>query len=162
MKHILTTTILVATAAFAFAEEKSITDKTRDAAREAKTAVVDAARNVSDATQAAWKKTKAYVSEDPATFREGANQTLTDLSAAIADVKSKAPPAPPKYFNTRIRSLDEQLDHAKGTLADLTPEQIKSRMSGPRHAFDKCVDGLESAVSEAKSEAVSLSKVPQK
>jgi ElaB/YqjD/DUF883 family membrane-anchored ribosome-binding protein len=169
MKLIFTIPLLVATATFACAEEKSLAEKTKEIARDAKEVVTDAARKAADATEAAWNKTeaawtktKAYVGEDPETYRDGANRALADLGGAIATVKTTAPADAPKYFQTRVQSLDEQLEHAKGALAGLTPGEMKFRASGPRYAFDRCVDGLEAAVHDAKSEAESLNKISQK
>ena len=84
MKNIITTTVLVATAFVAQADDRTITEKARDtvnvvvekskeAAIDTKDAVVSAAHTAERATRAAWGKTKAYVSDDMPSYREGAN-----------------------------------------------------------------------------------------
>ena len=95
MKHILTTAILVATAFAAQADEKTIPEKARDAAgtvvektkeiaRDAKEAVVDAAHHAGKATRSAWAKTKAYVSDDVPV-----NSAATGNSASAAHPRSR-------------------------------------------------------------------------
>ncbi len=173
MKSILTISILAATAALAVADEKPVSerardaasgvvDKTKEVARDATDAVVGAAHKVGNVTRAAWKKTKAAVSEDPITYREGATQTLRDLGREIGEVKATAPTTHPTYFHTRLQALDQQHEHLNAMLAKLTPEQIKVRMSGARYAFDESVEELEDAIDQTKKEAKTLAHVATK
>jgi gas vesicle protein len=173
MKSILTISILAATGALAFADEKpvaerardaasGVVDKTKEVARDATDAVVGAAYKVGNVTRGAWKKTKAAVSEDPIAFREGATQTLRELGREIGEVKTTAPTTHPAYFRTRLQALDQQHEHLNAMLAKLTPEQIKVRMSGARHAFDESVEDLEDAIDQARKEAKTLARVSVK
>ena len=173
MKSVLTTIVLAAAAALAFAEEKPVTEKLRDAAagavdttkdvaRDAKDAVVGAAKRAGAATRSAWRKTKAFVSEDAPTYRDGAAQTLTDLGREIREVKAKLPASYPAYFHTRLLALEQQYEFLGGHLSKLSSEQIKMRTSRERYAFDQCVGSLEEAIDQAKDEAESLSKAEQK
>ncbi len=167
MKHILTTTILVATAFVAQANEKSITEKardtagavvgkTREVARDTKDLVVGAARHAGRATREAWGKTKAYVSDDMPVYHGGANATLASLAREIAGLKAQTPNSAPAYFRTRLLALDEQHEHLAKRLALLSPEQFKDRASGPRYDFDQCVGDLEQAIDQANDGAGTL------
>ena len=169
MKHIFTTTIVVATAFVAQADDRTITEKaretanavvekTKEVARDTKDVVVGAAHSAERATRAAWGKTKAYVSDDMPAYREGANATLAGLAKEIAEVKAQTPKAVPAYFRTRVLALDEQYEDLSKRLARLSPEQIKDRSSGPRYDFDRCVGDLEQAIDQAKDGAGTLSK----
>lgn len=171
MKHAIT--MLAATAAFAFSEDKSVTekardtaagvvDKTREVARDAKDAVVGVANKVGDVTRSGWKKTKAYLSEDEPTYRDGAAQTLADLGKEIREVKAMTPSVHPPYFHTRLQALDQQHEYLGTHLTKLSSEHIKARLSGDRYAFDQCVENLEAAIDQARHEAATLSKVVQK
>lgn len=180
MKHILTTTILAATALFAQADDRSIPEKVRDAAdafvdktkevaRDTKDVIVGAAhdtkeataravRRANRATRAAWVKSKAYLSDEMPTYSEGASATLTSLAREIAETKAMTPSPTPIYFRTRLVSLDEQHELLTRLLSLLSAEQLKDRTAGPRHDFDECVADLEAAIDQAKDGADSLTK----
>jgi len=169
MKHILTITILAATAFFAQADDKpiaekahdageSIADKTKEVAHEAKDAIVDAARHADSAARAAWSKTVAYWSEDVPAYRGGASATLAGLAKQTADLKEQTPETAPAYFRTRLKALDEQQEHLAKTLASLSPEDLKNRSSGPRYEFDQGVADLEKAIDQAEGGVGAFSK----
>lgn len=180
MKHILTTTILAATALFAQADDRTIPEKVRDAAEavvdktkevaidtkdvivtaahDTKDATTRAARRANRATRAGWAKTKAYLSDEMPTYSEGANATLTNLAREIAETKAMTPNPTPVYFRTRLTSLDEQHELLTRLLSLLSPEQLKERNTGPRHDFDECVEDLEAAIDQAKDGADALTK----
>ena len=173
MKYILTTAILIATAFIAQADEKTITEKaratagtvvekTKEVARDTREAVGGAAHQAGKATRAAWAKTKAFVSDDLPVYREGANETLAGLSREIAEVKAQTPRPAPAYFNTRVLALDQQHEFLAKRLAQLSPEQLRDRASGPRHDFDRCVGDLEQAIDQAKDGAGTLAKTAVK
>lgn len=172
MKTILTTTICTALLTFvcvAADENKPLTerakdttnsviDKTKEVASDTKDAVVDAARNVGEATRTTWIKTKGYLSEDAVTYREGATQTLNELSGEITQLKAMVPAPHPEYFKTRIQALEQHHQQLSMDLAKLTPDDIKTRMSGMRHAFDQSLESLEEAINQAHKEAKRLGK----
>lgn len=106
-----------------------------------------------------WIKSKGYLSENETTFKEGAQQTLTDLGKEIDTVSTKAGATPPMYFQTRLQSLKQQHQHLAVMLSGLNGEAVKTRMSGPRYAFDKCVGSLEEAIDQADDEADVLAKI---
>ncbi len=106
-----------------------------------------------------WTKSKGYLSEDLPTYKAGAQQTLTDLGKEIDTVTTKAGATPPLYFQTRLQSLKQQHEHLGMKLAELDGAAVKTRMSGPRYAFDRCVASLEAAIDQADDEADVLAKV---
>ena len=173
MKHILTTAFLTAFACIAQADDRSIpkkardtkdtvVEKTKEAAHDTKDAIVGAARHAGRATRVVWGKTKAYLSDDVPTYREGAHATLAGLAREIADVKAQTPSAAPAYFRTRLLALDEQHKHLAKRLALLSPEQLKDRSSGPRYDFDQCLADLEQAIDQAEAGIGVLSKIALK
>lgn len=173
MKHILTTTVLAASAFIAQAEERTIpekardtagdvVDKTKEVAREAKDAVVGAARQVGRATRTAWVKTTAYLSDDLPTYHEGAHATLVSLGREIAEVEARTPSEAPTYFRTRLKALNEQHDYLVKHLARLSSEHVKERNSGMRHDFDRSLADLEGAIDQAQDGAKSLAKTALK
>lgn len=173
MKKILTTTILAASLVIAQAADRSIPEKARDAAgtvaertkeaaQDTKDAIVGAARKAGRASRAAWAKTKAYLSEDVPTYREGANATLAGLGREIADIKAQTPSAAPVYFRTRLLALEQQHAHLSMRLADMSREEIRVRASGAHREFDQCLGDLEQAIDQAASGADILSKIALK
>lgn len=100
-----------------------------------------------------WVKSKAYLSDDWATFKEGARLTLSDLTKQIDAVAAKAGTTAPGYFQLRLQALKEQRAYLTTKLGELDSETIKIHLSGPRYAFDKCVSSLEAAITQADNEA---------
>lgn len=105
-----------------------------------------------------WVKSKAYLTNDWPTFKEGAQLTLDDLSKQIAAVALKASTSTPGYFQLRLQALKEQRAYLGLKLGELDSESIKTRMSGPRYVFDLCVSSLEAAITQADAEADVLAK----
>jgi hypothetical protein len=66
---------------------ESVTEKAKEKASEAWDATKDAAetatRFVTKESREAWAKTKAYLSTDPATYRQGATDKLKELDGKI-------------------------------------------------------------------------------
>ena len=173
MKHILTITILAATALLVQADERTIPekirdaagnviDKTKDAAQDTKDAIVGAARKARSGTRAAWGKTKAFVSDEMPVYREGASATLAGLAREIAELKAQTPSAAPVYFRTRLQALDEQHAHLAMRLSLLSRDQLRDRTSGPRWDFDRCLGDLERAIDQAEEGAEVLSIIALK
>ena len=173
MKQILTITILAASIFIAQGDDRSIPEKARDAAKtvaaetkeaahDTKDAIVGAARHAGRATRAAWAKTKAYLSDDVPTYREGAHATLAGLAREIADVKAMTPSAAPVYFRTRLQALEQQHAHLAMRLADMSRQELKVRSSEAHQDFDQCLGDLEQAIDQAASGADMLSKIALK
>ena len=151
MKTILITTIGAMLAGTAFTEEARDNVARQQQPAKAET-ISEKARNL-------WVKSKGYLSEDPVTFREGAQQTLTDLGKEIDAVAAKAGTVLPEYFQTRVQALRQQHEALAKKIAELNGEVIKTRLSGPRYAFDRSVASLENAIDQADDEAETLAKV---
>lgn len=169
MKSFLTITTLVVTAFIARADERTITEKARDAAstvvektkdiaRDTKDAVGDAAHKAGKATRAAWNKTKAYMSDEVPFYHEGANATLAGLGREIAELKAQTTGMVPVYFSTRLLALDQQHKYLVKSLGQLSADQLKSHSSGGRQDFDQCVSDLEQAIDQAQDGVGILSK----
>jgi hypothetical protein len=106
-----------------------------------------------------WVKSKAFLSEEPPTYKEGAQRTLNELGSEIESVSMKVGVHPPEYFQTRLRSLREQHDDLTSKLNDLNGEAIKVRMTGPRYVFDQRVSLLENSLDQAQIEADILARL---
>jgi hypothetical protein len=166
MKHhtntILTTVLLAATAFTVRADERSISEKTREAAHDTKDAIVDAAHGAGRAARIGWHKTKAFFSDDLPAYHEGAHATLAALAREIAEVKARTPESAPAYFRTRLLALDQQHEHLARHVGLLTRDELRERTSGPRHDFDRCVADLEAAIDQAENGADTLMKMAKK
>jgi len=166
MKHSITTTILTAaviatTTLTANADGPTFTEKAREAGRDTKDAIVDAAHDVGRATRIGWSKTKAFFSDDLPVYHEGAHATLAALAREIGGMKAGSESAP-AYFRTRLLALSEQQEYLAARLALLTHEELRDRASGPRHEFDRCLADLERAVDQAESSADAVPRTAAK
>lgn len=150
----LLTTVLTAPGVKA-AEEKSTTEKmkekTSDVVEATKKESKQAAHAVAETTRKAWKKTKAYFSEDVKTYREGATKELKDLESEISQLKEKSV-GDRDYFTTRIRALEQQHKYAEDQLAALSEEDLKRGKESKRNRLDQTIDRLEQNVGLAQKE----------
>lgn len=110
-------------------------------------------------TRRFWVKNKGFLSENKIEFTESAQQMLTDFGKEIDKVAGKVMVAAPVYFLTRLQALRQQHQHLSLKLQELTGEAIKTRMSGPRFDFERCVASLEAAIEQADEEADVLAKM---
>jgi hypothetical protein len=146
----------------AFAQE---TERLKERAREAAEAIKDATKEAVDAvareTHETWAKTKAYFSNDPDTYRYGAEQKLNELGAEIAELrKHSGDIKEPTYFLTRIDALEQHHEYTKNQLAALTPEEIRQGREGSRKRVDLSVERLEDYTGLAQLEAKDLTAHP--
>ncbi len=173
MKFNLSATLFVATVLSLQAGEKTfpdkvrnavetVADKTRDAALDTKDAIVGTAHRVGRGTRSAWSKTKAYLADDMPVYREGAEATLAGLGVEIAELRARTPSAAPAYFRTRLLALKEQHEHLAMRLGQLSRQELRDRLSGPRYDFDRCVVDLEQAIDQALDGADMLAKIALK
>jgi hypothetical protein len=160
MKHhthttaaILTTVLLATTAFTVRADERNISEKTRDAARDTKNAIVNAAHDAGRAARIGWHKTKEFLSDDLPLYHQGAQATLATLGREIFAVKARTPESAPAYFRTRLLALDQQHEHLAKHVGLVTSDGVRERGFGPRHDFDRCVADLESAIDQAANGA---------
>ena len=152
MTAILTSTVLTA------AEEQSTTEKlkakTSDAVEATKEGAKKAAHAVAETTRQAWKKTKAYLSQDATTYRQGASKQLNDLSAEISRLKEQSANAGDRdYFVTRVRSLEQQHKYAEDQLVGLETEDLKPGKESKRSRVNQIIDRLEDNIDLAQKEA---------
>jgi hypothetical protein len=69
----------------------------------------EAVETVGEKTKEAWRKTKAYASEDRTTYRKGARQKLNDLKSEITELKSRrSEAADPEAFDLQLDTLSQQ------------------------------------------------------
>jgi hypothetical protein len=141
--------------------QESIKDRLLDAAHETKEALRSAGQAVAEGTREGWRKTKAYLSEDPNVYRPGLRQRLDDLGADLADLRRNAVDVRGHaYFVTRLNALDQQYQEAAADLAALPPEAMRHRDDPARRDLDDLVGRLEEYVAMAQSEERVLRREP--
>jgi ribosomal protein L20 len=132
------------------AEEKTASEKVKETASDAADTAKEAAKTVAAKTRQAWNKTKAYFSENPTTYRQGARERLADLEKEIADLREAGVGSDRPYWATRLNALQEQHDYAKSQLSAL-PEDAKRRET-KRAQLDTTISRLEQYVALAQKE----------
>jgi hypothetical protein len=150
---LLTALILTATAFTVRAEERSISEKTREAAHDTKDVIVGAAHGVGRAARIGWHKTKAFFSDELPAYHEGAHATLASLAKEIFAVKARTPESAPAYFRTRLLALDQQHEYLSRQVSMVTREHLRDRAIGARYEFDRCIADLEAAIDQAENGA---------
>jgi hypothetical protein len=153
MKRTLLFATILSLPALGMADDKPLSERASDAAASVERGTKEAAQTVVNATRNAWNSTKAYVTQDPAEFREGAERKIKELADDIDQLKSdsKGELASREYFGTRMKALHEQLVFARSELRKL-PED-KKEFPDARKRMNNTLDGLEGAVGEAQKEA---------
>jgi hypothetical protein len=146
--------ILASVRVHAADDRSSITDRLKEAAREAGDALRRGADTVAQGAQDAWEKTQAYLSDDPTTYRQGAANTLEQIGGELALLRQQAAGVAPDraYFQTLLAALEEQRQYAAQQLALLSPEAIHAGREGTRHGLDKTMHYLESHLELARDE----------
>lgn len=151
---ITTLTVTALTAAEKKSATETVKEKTSDAVEATKERTKRAAHAVAETTRAAWKKTKAYFSEDATTYREGATKQLSELSAEISRLKTKSASVGDRdYFTTRTRALEQQHRYAEDQLAGLAAEDLKRGKESKRNRLDQVIERLEDHVDLTQKEA---------
>jgi hypothetical protein len=156
-------TVLSLTALFqcstAFADESpSVAERLREAAREASDVFQRAKGTVTQEARDAWEKTQAYLSDDPATYREGATNTLQQWGAEINQLQQQSAAVAPArvYLQTLLTALAQQREFAAQQLAALTPDQVHGGRDGTRRALDGTMQRLEEHLDLVREELKSL------
>lgn len=152
MKRTLILATILTLPAFAMADDKTLSERASNAAASVEQGTKEAASAVVNATRNAWNSTKAYVSPDPAEFRENAERKIKELADDIDQLKgeSKGEIASREYFGTRVKSLREQVVFARSELRKLPDD--KAAFPDARKRMNDTLDSLESAVAEAQKE----------
>jgi ElaB/YqjD/DUF883 family membrane-anchored ribosome-binding protein len=153
---VLALVAVLAMPSVSLAEETTLKGRAADAAESIKRGVKDAADATARATREAWKTTKAYLSQDPGEYRNGAVKKLESLGdevAALGIDAKKVSMADRTYFQTRIRALHEHLEYARAELAKLPDNKDQKDYTSARRHFNRTLETLEDAVDQARSEA---------
>jgi len=152
MKRTLLFAALVALPTLGMADDKTLPERASDAAASVEHGTKAAAETVVNATRNVWNSTKAYLSPDPAEFREGAERKINELADDIDQLKGESKGAlASRDFGARVKSLHQQLALARSELRKM-PEDKKD-FPDARKRMNNTLDGLESAVGEAQKEA---------
>lgn len=155
---------LISTGVFAEEEKttgETVKEKAAEAVEATKAGTKKAAHTVAQTTRRAWKKTKAYFSEEPTTYREGATSSLKDLGSEIAQLKEQSANASDRgYFATRVQSLEQQNKYVEDQLAALNAEDLKSVKESKRRQFNQTMERLEANIDLAEKEAKDFGPAP--
>ena len=73
-------------------KEKPLKEKVSDAAETVKEKTSKATETVVEKTKEAWKKTKAYLSEDGKTYRDGASEKLKEIDVTGVEAAAHGVP----------------------------------------------------------------------
>jgi hypothetical protein len=136
-------------------------EKASDVIEETKDTTKKAADAVATTTREAWAKTKAYLSDDPDTYRRGADQKLNELGAEIATLRTHSVGIKDRtYFLTRLEALEQHHKYAAKQLAALPQEEVRKGREGLRKRLDIILERLEDYVDLARREAKDFTTLP--
>lgn len=132
----------------------TLTERLKEAARQAGDAFRRGADAVAQSATEAWDKTEAYLSDDPATYRQGAANTLQELGGELAQLRQESAAIAPErvYYQTLLAALEQQRQYAVQQLAALSPEAIHAGRQGARRGLDNTMRYLEGHVDLARQE----------
>ena len=104
-------------------------------------------------TREAWNKTKAYFTEDPATYRAAVTQRLNELGGEIARIREQSEGTKDRsYYMMRLQALDEHHKYTLRQLAELPPNDVKKGKDSLRTRLDVIIDRLEEHLELAREE----------
>ncbi len=142
-------------------ETKRLKERASDAAEATKDTAKKAADAVAKTTREAWAKTKAYLSDDPDTYRRGAAQKVNELGAEIAELRKHSAGIKDRtYFLTRIEALEQHHKYAANQLAALPQEEMREGREGLRKRIDVILAHLDDYVDLAQKEAKDFTTLP--
>lgn len=120
-------------------------DRVKQAASDAGNALERAGEAIARGAREAWSKTKAYVSEDPDTYRAGARQKLEELRREMEQLRVRSADAAIKrpYLATHMHAMEQQHQFAMSQLQALPPEDIRHGREGARRSVDATLERLE-------------------
>lgn len=137
------------------AEEKTVKEKVSDAAETVRDKTAKATEAVVETTKEAWKKTKAFLSEDPKTHRDGASDRLKEIDREIAKLRSDSKAgklSDRAYFQTRLSALTQHHDYAVKELNRAPKDKQAAGYDDARKKLDNTLEDLENALTEARGE----------
>ena len=142
-------------------ETKPLKGRASYAAEATKDTAKKAAKAVAKTTRETWVKTKAYLSNDPDTYRRGAEQKLNDLGTEIADLRKHSAGVKDRtYFLTRVEALEQHHKYASNQFAALPPEEIRKGRDGQRKPLDTTLERLDDHIDLAQREAKDFTTLP--
>lgn len=144
--------------------QTALPERLKEAAREAADALRRGADAVAQGATEAWDKTQAYLSDDPATYRAGAANTLQELGGELAQLRQQAAGVAPDrvYFQTLLAALEQMRQYAVQQLAALSPEAIHAGREGARRGLDNTMHYLEGHLDLARAELRDLVGTPSR
>ena len=145
-------------------ETKPLKERASDAVETTRDAAKMASEAVAKTTRETWVKTKAYLSDDPDTYRRGAELKLNELGLEIAELRKYSVGIKDRtYFLTRVEALEQHHKYAENQLVALPPEDIREGSKG-REGLRKRVDlilaHLDDHVDLAHKEAKDFTLLP--
>ncbi|MDB6171463.1 MAG: hypothetical protein JWL59_774 [Chthoniobacteraceae bacterium] len=136
-------------------------EKAVDTIEATKETTKQAADAVARTSREAWGKTKAYLSDDPDTYRRGAEQKLNTLGAEISNLRSQSAGIKDRtYFLTRIESLEQHHKYAAEQLVALPQEELRKGREGLRKRVDLILERLDAYVDLAQNELKDFTRLP--
>jgi uncharacterized lipoprotein YehR (DUF1307 family) len=91
------------------AAAKAVGRTTKDTAKAIGRETKETAETVGEKSREAWRETKAYASENRATYHKGAEQKLDDLKSDITELKRRRSEATdPEAFDKQLETLSGQ------------------------------------------------------
>lgn len=132
-------------------ETERLKRRASDAADAVKDSTERAVNVAAESAREAWAKTKAFFSNDPKTYRSGAEKKLDELGAEIADLQVRGG-TERAYFQTQLKALEEQRQFARRQLTGLPPDEVQKGRDGSRKAVDQTLERLEDHLDIARRE----------
>ncbi len=113
----------------------------------------EAVETVGEKTKEAWRKTRAYASENRATYGQGAREKLNDLKSEITQLRSRRSEATdPEAFDRQLDTLSQQHATAKEELARVKEAAGTKDYTAARKQFDTTIDKLEDGIAQARKQ----------
>jgi trehalose-6-phosphate synthase len=132
---------------------KKVGQTVKEAAKTVGEKTKEAAETVAEKTKEAWRKTKAYASEDRTTYRKGARQKLNELKSEITELKSRrSEAADPEAFDKQLDTLSQQQVTAQDQLAKMKSTTGTDDYSEARKQFDTTIDAIEDGIAQARKQ----------
>jgi hypothetical protein len=133
------------------AAAKAVGRTTKNTAKTIGRETKEAAETVGEKSRQAWRETKAYASENRATYHSGAGQRLNDLKSEIAELKNRrSEAADPEAFDRQLDTLSQQQTTAERELTRVKEAAGTEDYSAARKQFDTTIDEMEDGIAQAR------------
>ncbi len=135
------------------AAAKAVGRTTKNTAKTIGRETKEAAETVGEKSRQAWRETKAYASENRATYHSGAGQRLNDLKSEIAELKNRrSEAADPEAFDRQLDTLSQQQATAEGELTRVKEAAGTEDYSAARKQFDTTIGEMEDGIAQARKQ----------